>query len=57
MAHVLYYAMTHSEADWDDVTDALAELLPKKREFWLRVQATSNIHLLEAMTALFEEDS
>ena len=41
--------------DWQDITDALAELVPEQREFWLRVQATWNTQFTEAMTAMFEK--
>ena len=43
--------------DWQDITDALAELVPEQREFWLRVQATWNTQFVEAMTAMFENQS
>ncbi len=42
---------------WDDLTDALAEWVPEQREFWLRVQATWNTQVIEAMTAMFEDQS
>jgi hypothetical protein len=34
---------------WDELTDAMAELVPEQREFWLRVQATQNERFLKAM--------
>lgn len=57
VAFVLHYAMVQRRKgeDWDVVTDALAELIPENREFWLRVQATWNTQFLEAFTAMFEE--
>lgn len=41
-------------SQWIDLTDALAELIPENREFWLRVQATWNTQFTEAMAAMFE---
>lgn len=44
----------HDEG-WTDITDALAELVPEQREFWLRVQATWNTQFTAAMVAMFDE--
>lgn len=57
VAFLLHYAMVQrrKDEDWNVVTDALAELIPENREFWLRVQATWNAQFLEASTAMFEE--
>lgn len=38
------------------VCDAMAELCPDNREFWLRVDATHIDHLVKAMTAMFTEE-
>jgi hypothetical protein len=40
---------------WDELTDALAELVPEQREFWLRVQATQNERFLKAMTYILSQ--
>src|SRR3990172_8773825 len=40
----------------EEVCEALADLLPEQREFWLRVDATHNIRFVESMTAMFEAD-
>jgi hypothetical protein len=56
-AFVLHHSLVHSTTpDLNEVTDALAELIPEQREFWLNVQATWNSHFLEAMTAMFESE-
>ena len=55
-AFVLAHAIQGS-GKWEETTDALAELIPEQREFWLRVQATWNAHFIEAMTAMFTEES
>jgi len=43
--------------NWNDITDALAELVPEQREFWLRVQATWNTQFMSGMSAMFESRS
>lgn len=35
--------------------DALADMIPEQREFWLRVGATEHITFVEGMTYMFEE--
>jgi len=45
------------DGDWQDITDALAELVPEQREFWLRVQATWNTQFIAAMSAMLENPS
>ena len=57
-AFVLQFAINEGKAQsgWEEITDALAEIMPNKREFWLRVQATWNIQFIEAMTAGFTTD-
>ena len=55
-ALVLHHGFERGITSWDDVTDALAELIPEQREHWLRVQATFNDHFLEAMTHMFQEE-
>lgn len=56
VAAVLQYMRFH-HGEWtpETVTDALAELLPDQREFWLRVGATANIRLVEGMTYMFQD--
>jgi len=53
-AFLLHHGMAGGLTKWDDVTDALAELIPEQREFWLRVQATWNAQFLAAVTWMFE---
>lgn len=43
------------KSSWDELTDALAEIVPEQREFWLRVQATHNEHFMKSMTFMFQE--
>jgi hypothetical protein len=40
---------------WDELTDALAELVPEQREFWLRVQATHNDRFMKAMAFMLTQ--
>ena len=40
----------------EDVCDALAELMPEQREFWLRVEATERTQFIEGMTAMFSKE-
>lgn len=56
------YVLSHvtrkgNHEDWTDITDALAELVPEQREFWLRVQATWNTQFTEKMAAMIEKPS
>ena len=59
VAFILSHALKQQggHAEWDNVTDALAELIPEQKDFWLRVQATWNTQFEEAMTAMFLEVS
>lgn len=55
VAFVMHHGIAEGKtAKWDDVTDALAELIPAQREFWLRVQATWNAQFMAGMTNMFE---
>lgn len=55
VAFLLQFAINEGKvfSGWEELTDALAEMIPEQREFWLRVQATWNLQFLEAMTAGF----
>ena len=56
VAFILHHAIAEGKtANWDDVTDALAELIPEQHEFWLRVQATWNLQFLSGLTNMFEK--
>lgn len=56
VAFVLHHAITRSErTDWDELTDALAEMIPEDREFWYRVQASWNVQFAEAMAHMLAE--
>jgi len=55
--HAAYTKLTPyiEKPTWDQLTDALAEIVPEQREVWLRVQATHNDHFMRAMTFMFQE--
>ena len=55
VAFLMHHGFAEGITKWDVVTDALAELIPEQREFWLRVQATWNAQFLAGMTAMFEK--
>ena len=55
-AFLIAHGMSKGSVAWSDMTDALAELIPEQREFWLRAQATWDTQFVDAMTAMFEDD-
>lgn len=54
VSFLMHHGMSEGTKTWDDVTDALAELIPEQREFWLRVQATWNTQFLAGLRNMFE---
>jgi hypothetical protein len=56
LANSITKSSMNNKPTWDELTDALAEIVPEQREFWLRVQATWNTQFIEAMTFMFKEE-
>lgn len=50
-------AYGHHKCTVPEACDALAELIPDQREFWLRVGATYNERFIGGLTALFESET
>lgn len=57
VAFLFHHGMCEGSKSWEDITDALAELIPEQRDFWLRVQATWNSQFIHAMAAMLNDQT